>query len=334
MLKSLFPFYSIESFVAIESKIICFFIDPPETLEVESDTSILCMQTAQAAGYVVAYFCQNELFYENGAVKALLHFIDCTKDVTQWFVEKDQRIVCLYEVAAVIIRKDPPFDQNYLYATQLLDLVVTHNVLVSNAPQGIRDANEKIFTTHFAHLMVETLISCDLTQLKVFLAQHHTVVAKMLTSHGGKEVILLESRYPSAGDILTMMTQSGTQPILVQKFIPEITAGNKRILLIGGMPAPFALVRTPQATHFISNAAAGGVGTVQALNEQDRALCMQLTSTLQSKGLDFVGIDVIHGYLSEINVTSPSGLKFIEQESGIDLAPLWLKEIDARLKNR
>ena len=334
MLKSVSPFYSIESFVAIESKIICFFIDPPETLRAESDTSILFMQATQAAGYVVAYFCQNELFYENGAVKALLHFIDCTKDEIQWFVEKDQRVVCLYDVAAVIIRKDPPFDQNYLYATQLLDLVVAHDVLVSNAPQGIRDANEKIFATHFAHLMVETLISSDLTQLKAFLAQHRTIVAKMLTSYGGKEVILLESRYPSASDVLTMMTQSGTHPILVQKFIPEVQEGDKRILLIGGIPAPCTLLRKPPADHFIANTAAGGIGITETLSEQDKILCAQLASVLQAKRLDFVGIDVIHGYLTEINVTSPTGLKLIKQQTDIDLAPLWLKQIDARLKNR
>lgn len=335
MLKSLFIFYSIGSCVAIEEKLICFFIDLPEKLSFKKDTSIALMQAVQTAGYQVAYFCFHELFYENGSVNALVHLIDQVTNQHVAFNETEQRLICLYDVAAVIIRKDPPFDQNYLYATYLLDLVAEHKVIVSNTPQSIRDVNEKIFATHFSHLMVETMISSDLSLLQTFLAQHQKIVLKILNNYGGKEIIFLDAQQRSTDMILAMMTQFGARPILAQKFIPEVLEkGNKRIFLINGIPMPFVVVNTSPTGNFIVNGSAGGIDKVEALSEEDRTLCKVLTQPLQNKGLDLVGIDVINGYLTEINVTSPSGFVAIMQETNFDIAKAWWDQIDARLKNR
>ncbi len=319
--------------MAIEQKIICFFIDAPETLRPASDTSILFMRTAQASGYQVAFFTEAELFYENNLVQAQLHFIELFDDDHCWLKEVKQETRCLYQVDAVIIRKDPPFDQNYLYATYLLDLVMQQGVLVSNAPQGIRDANEKIFATHFADFTPPTLITSDTKRLLKFLQQHKMIVLKRLNSSGGRDIIQLNVNNPSAQSIILMMNANGARTILAQKFIPEVTLGDKRIHLINGEPLPYLLLRKPPEGGFLANTAAGGIGYVMPLTQEDRALCQALKPVLQSKNLDFVGIDVIHGFLTEINVTSPTGLLPIIKETGLAAAQIWLNLIDSKLKN-
>ena len=318
--------------MALKSKTIVFFIDSPSLLNPKTDTSISFMRIAAEHGYEIAFFTLPELFYKNGKLLANLHFINLEFNQLNWYQEVKAEVMCLYEVAAIIIRKNPPFDQNYLYATYLLELAVKKNVLVSNNPISIRNINEKIAITHFPALIAPSLISNNIELFLTFLEEHKTIVLKPLDNYGGHGIIKLENNNPSASEIISLLLKQG-QMMLAQKFMPEVKNGDKRIVFIANKPIPYFLRRTPAKGNFLANTRFGSSLSIESFSKQDHEICEIVSSFLSKEDLDFVGIDIIDGFISEINVTSVGATLYFEEMAGVNIAKLWWERIDARLKN-
>ena len=245
---------------------------------------------------------------------------------TDWAEVKPMGEHPLTTFDVILMRKDPPFDMEYIYATYALELAEREGVLVANKPQSLRDANEKFFTLNFPQCCPPTLVSRDITRLREFYKKHHNVIFKPLEGMGGRAVFHVDKDARNLSVILEVLTHGQTVSIMAQQYIPEIsTLGDKRILLINGEPQPFALARIPLLGELRGNLAAGAEGKVVAINERDRWLCAQIAPTLKAKGLYFVGIDVIGDYLTEINVTSPTCLCEITAETGLDIAGDYLR---------
>ena len=229
------------------------------------------------------------------------------------------------------MRKDPPFDNEFLYTTQMLEYAEKNGVLVVNRPQSLRDFNEKLFATQFPQCCPPLLVSRDTQRLKAFHAQQRDVIFKPLDGMGGMSIFRVQQNDPNINVILETLTQHGQRQIMAQKFIPEIVNGDKRILVIDGEPVPYALARIPLAGENRGNLAAGGTGQALALNERDRWICAQVAPTLKATGLLFVGLDVIGDYLTEINVTSPTCIRELDKAYSLDIAGSLMDCISAKL---
>ena len=226
----------------------------------------------------------------------------------------------------ILMRLDPPFDMQYIYTTYALELAEREGVIIANKPQSLRDANEKFFTLHFPQCCPDTLVSSNIDRLKTFWKTHNQVIFKPLEGMGGNSIFHVDEKGMNLSVILELLTQRQTNPIMAQRYIPEIvTLGDKRILLVHGEPVPFALARIPAKGELRGNLAAGAFGKVVPITDRDRWICEQIAPTLKAKGLYFVGIDVIGDYLTEINVTSPTCLREIEAETGLDIAGDFLR---------
>jgi glutathione synthase len=229
------------------------------------------------------------------------------------------------------MRKDPPFDMNYIYATYFLEQAENNGVLVVNKAQSLRDANEKLFALNFPHCIAKTLVSSNKNRLKEFIKIQGVSVVKPLDGMGGKDIFKLEHGDSNIDEVLDYITHQGSTPIMAQEFLPEIVQGDKRILLINGKPIDYALARMPAEGSFKGNLAAGATGIGQPLSARDRYLCEQIASTLKSKGLMFVGLDVIGDYITEINVTSPTCIRELDQQFNLNIAGVLFDEIQKAL---
>ncbi|MGH8591790.1 MAG: glutathione synthase, partial [Gammaproteobacteria bacterium] len=232
----------------------------------------------------------------------------------------------------VLMRKDPPFDMEYIYATYLLELAEAAGVLVVNAPQGLRDANEKLFTAWFRQCCPESLVTRDRTRIRSFLEEHGDIILKPLDGMGGISIFRVRAADPNTNVIIETLTAHGRRFMMAQRFIPEITEGDKRILLIDGHPVPYALARYPAPGETRGNLAAGGRSAGVALSERDRWICAEVGETLRRKGLMFVGLDVIGDYLTEINVTSPTCIRELDALYRLDIAGQLMDAIEQRLR--
>jgi len=253
-------------------------------------------------------------------------------DKQAWFAFDDERELALAELDVLLMRKDPPFDMEYIYTTYLLELAEAAGVLVVNKPASLRDANEKFFALHFPQCCPPTLVARDPARLKTFLNEHHDIVVKPLDGMGGASVFRLRQNDPNLNVILETLTGHGRRSTMAQRYIPEVTAGDKRILLIDGEPVPYALARIPQAGETRANLAAGGRGEGVALGERDRWICAQVAPRLREMGLLFVGLDVIGEYLTEINVTSPTCARELDAQFGLDIGGDLMAAIEGRLR--
>ncbi len=302
-------------------------MDPIELLKPYKDTTIAMLQSAQALGWSCSYFTANDLFCLEGRVFAQMNEIiigDVHSD--KWATTKALGEYPVAEYDIVLMRKDPPFDLEYIYATYVLELIEQSGVLVANKPQSLRDANEKMVTLNFSQCTPLTLVSKDSARLKAFWHEHRNVIFKPLEGMGGSSVFHVDEQGRNLSVILETLTKNQTVTIMAQRYIPDIvTKGDKRILLINGEPIPYALARIPQAGELRGNLAAGARGEVVAISDRDRWICQQIAPTLKAKGLYFVGIDVIGDYLTEINVTSPTCAREIMLETGIDITGDYLK---------
>lgn len=302
-------------------------MDPLHKLKPYKDTTIAMIKAAQALGWTCAYFTLTDLFCRLGKAYAQMSTISIGDETSEDWV----RIIPvgelpLSEFDIILMRKDPPFDMEYIYATYALELAEREGVLVANKPQSLRDANEKFFTLNFPQCCPATLVSRDITRLRAFWESHQNVIFKPLEGMGGNSVFHVDEKAANLSVILEVLTKGQTVSIMAQHYIPEITtAGDKRILLINGEPVPYALARIPAKGELRGNLAAGARGEVVAINDRDRWLCQQISPTLKDKGLYFVGIDVIGDYLTEINVTSPTCLREIATETGLDIAGDYLR---------
>jgi glutathione synthase len=302
-------------------------LDPLTQLKPYKDTTLALIKKAQELGWSCVVFTQEDLFCKEGRVYARVDELELgdlhSKD---WAKVRDLGEQALGELDIILMRKDPPFNTEYIYTTYFLEYAEREGVLVANKPQSLRDANEKFFTLNVPQCCPSTLVSRSIQKLKSFWEEYKQVVFKPLEGMGGNSVFHVEEQGTNLSVILEVLTKNQTQTIMAQQYIPEIkTTGDKRILLINGEPVPYALARIPAAGDLRGNLAAGARGEVVPLSKRDRWICEQIGPILKSKGLYFVGIDVIGDYLTEINVTSPTCLREIEAETDLDIAGDYLR---------
>jgi len=297
-------------------------MDPLTTLKPYKDSSVAMIQSAQKLGWNCFSFTSKDLYCQDGCAFATVAELKIGHEKAPNWVEiisTSDRALSDFDV--ILVRKDPPFTLEYVYALHALELAEQTGVLVLNKPQGIRDSNEKMVTMHFPQCCPATLVTSDCLRLSAFWKQHREVIFKPLDGMGGQGIFHVSDDGRNLAVILEQLTKRQTVTIMAQQYIPAIhTTGDKRILLIDGIPIPYALARTPASGESRGNLVAGGSGKVVALTDRDRWICEQIGPVLRAKGLSFVGIDVIGDYLTEINVTSPTCIREISTETGVDIA--------------
>lgn len=307
-------------------------MDPIGAISVKKDSTLAMLVEAQARGWEIHYMEMGDLFLELGQARGRTRTLSVSYDPEGWFEFGEEQDIPLTELDAILMRKDPPFDIEYIYATYLLELAEASGVLLVNKPQSLRDANEKLFTAWFPQCMPACLVTRDQSRLRAFLEQHDDIVVKPLGGMGGESVFRVQNNNPNIGVIFETLTKHGTLYAMAQKYIPEIVDGDKRILMIYGEPVPYALARVPQAGETRGNLAAGGKGIGVELSDRDRWICNQVAPTLKAKDLIFVGLDVIGDYLTEINVTSPTCIRELDDQYKINISARLMDVIEQRIK--
>jgi glutathione synthase len=295
-------------------------MDPIRDIKPAKDSTLAMLLAAQARGLELCYLEQRHLWVRDGIAMARLHALTVRDDPRDWFSLGEPLVQPLASVDAVLMRKDPPFDTEYIYTTYLLERAEAAGTLVVNRPQGLRDMNEKVYTAWFPECCAATLITRDMADMAAFLAEHGRAVCKPLYGMGGRSIFVLDAGDKNANVIFETLTEYGQRYAIVQRYLPEIvTTGDSRILLIDGEPVPFALARIPPPDDNRGNLAAGAQGRGRPLDERDRWLCSQIGPVMRERGMLFVGLDVIGGYVTEINVTSPTGIRELDRQFGLDI---------------
>ena len=296
-------------------------MDPLEKINVKKDTTLAMLVAASQRGWNIHYMQQGDLFLDADRPMARSRKITSVSyDPRAWFSADEPQTVSLESFDVLLMRKDPPFNNEYIYSTYLLEAAERRGVLVVNKPASLRDCNEKIFATQFANCIPPLLVTRSDEQLRGFLQQHRDIVMKPLDGMGGASIFRVRAGDPNISVIIETLTEDSRRTIMAQRFIPEIEDGDKRILLIDGEPVPYCLARVPLAGETRGNLAAGGRGEARPLSTRDRWICEQVGPTLKEKGLVFVGLDVIGDYLTEINVTSPTCVREIDAACDTDIA--------------
>ena len=313
------------------SKSLGVVMDPISSINYNKDTTLALLLAAQRRGYRLFYMEQQHLFLENGNPRAEVRPLKVIENPFKWYELGEGSSIPLEELDVVLMRKDPPFDSEFIYSTYILEAAERRGTLVVNKPQSLRDCNEKVFATEFPNCTPPLLVSRDQRRLKKFLAEHLDVVFKPLDGMGGTSIFRAKEGDQNVNVILETLTNNGHETIMAQKYLPEITTGDKRILVVDGEVIPFSLARIPATGEFRGNLAAGGQGLVQPLSDRDHWIAEQVAPTLQAKGLIFVGLDVIGEYLTEINVTSPTCVREIDNAQNIGIADQLVDAIDKRL---
>ena len=295
-------------------------MDPIGSIHFHKDATLAMLLAAQARGWTLHYMEQADLFLRDAEPFARMRRVRVFDDAKRWFELGEETTAPLAQLDAVLMRKDPPFDMEYVYTTYLLELVEARGVLVVNRARSLRDANEKLFALLFPQCIPPTLVARDMQRLREFLAEHGDIIVKPLDSMGGGSVFRLRTGDPNISVVLEIMTARGSRLTMAQRFLPQIADGDKRILLIDGEPVPYALARIPAPGETRGNLAAGASGVGRPLSERDRWICAQVGPELRRRGLLFVGLDVIGDYLTEINVTSPTCIRELDKLYGLDIA--------------
>ena len=307
-------------------------MDPIDTINFKKDSSLAMLWAAQRKGWELFYFEQDDLCNRDGVVSARMAPIKVAMDPEGWFERGDYSDKPLTDLDVVLMRKDPPFDNEFLYTTQLLAIAEAAGTLIVNRTQGLRDYNEKLFATHYPQCCPPVLVSRSMERLRAFHAEHKDVIFKPLDGMGGSSIYRVDEAGLNLGVILETLTRFGQQTIMAQRYIPEIVDGDKRILMIDGEPVPYALARIPSQGETRGNLAAGGRGEGRPLTERDRWIAAQVGPKLKEQGLLFVGLDVIGDYLTEINVTSPTCIRELDDQFGLDISMQLMDVIEAKLK--
>lgn len=306
-------------------------MDPIESITVKKDTTLAMLLAAQRKGWAIHYMQQNDLYSAQGVSRANMTGLEVRDDPEDWFTLGEPRDKALSELDVILMRKDPPFDMDYVYSTYLLEQPHREGTLVVNNPQSLRDCNEKMFATQFPQCCPPVLVSADAEMLKAFYQEHEDVIYKPLDGMGGTSIFRVKKGDANLSVIIETLTLQGQRQIMAQRYIPEIVNGDKRILMIDGEPVDYALARIPAIGENRGNLAAGGSGVAQPLSEKDRWICDQIAPFLKAKGLLFVGLDVIGDYLTEINVTSPTCIREIDAAFDLDIAGDLMKKIEEKL---
>ena len=306
-------------------------MDPIERIKIVKDSSFAMMLAAQKRGWDLHYMNQHHLYSDGGSTRAQTQTLKVQDEEKGWFNIISSQDIPLSELDAVLMRKDPPFDIEYITTTWLLDSAERAGVVVVNKPASLRDANEKLFITCFPQCCVPMLVSSEPTRIRHFVSQHQDVILKPLDSMGGHSIFRVQPDNQNLSVILELMTKGGHKTIMAQRFIPEITQGDKRILLIDGEPVPYALARVPAVGETRGNLVAGATGIGVPLTQRDRWICDQVSPVLREIGILFAGLDVIGDYLTEINITSPTCIRELDQQYGLDIGGQLMACIESRL---
>lgn len=314
--------------------ILAVLMDDISSIKPIKDSSFAMMLEAQKRGWEIFTFDTPDMFYEDGIVLANARKTLVRDSEQDWYECEDIKALPLNNIDIVFMRKDPPFDMDYIYATYLLEQAENSGTLVVNKPSSLRDANEKLFALNFPECIPETLVSSNIKKLSEFISKIKTAVVKPLDGMGGTDIFKLTKGDKNIEEVLLKITNQGSRFIMAQEFLPEIKNGDKRILLINGKPVDYALARIPAAGSFKGNLAAGAKGVGQPLSARDRHLCSQIAPMLIEKELMFVGLDVIGDYITEINVTSPTCIRELDSQFDLNISSMLLDEIEDKLALR
>ena len=318
---------------------VLFIADPLAGFKIYKDSTYAMMRELAQRGHHIHHCLSQHMVIEAGQVMTDATLITLDPSVTHedtercWYTAHGVAHQALSGFDAVIMRTDPPFDLEYLYATQLLTLAATQGAKVFNSGQSMRDFNEKLAILHFAELTAPTLVSSQQDKIKAFISEHQDVIVKPLDGMGGSGIFRLRQDDPNVGSVLEMLTQLSGRTIMAQRYIPEIVDGDKRILVIDGEPIPYALARIPQHGETRGNLAAGGRGVAQPLSERDWAIAKALGPELKARGILLAGLDVIGDYLTEVNVTSPTCFQEIMQQTDCNVAAIFVDALTRRVVN-
>jgi glutathione synthase len=301
-------------------------------INIKKDTSFAMLLEAQARGWELHYMELNDLFLRNGIAYARTRIVEVDRNPEQWYEFISEQEFSLDQLDVILMRKDPPFDQEYIYATYLLERAESLGVYVINKPQSLRDANEKLFTAWFPQCCAETLVARESRRIRDFLQEQQEIILKPLDGMGGASIFHLRQGDPNLSVILETMTKFNSRYVMAQKYLPDIKDGDKRILLVNGEAVPYALARIPAQGETRGNLAAGGSAEGRELTERDWWIAGQVGPTLREKGLVFVGLDVIGDTLTEINVTSPTCVQELDRQFGLNIAGLLMDHIEKNLQ--
>jgi glutathione synthase len=314
--------------------ILAVLMDDISSIKPIKDSSFAMMLEAQKRGWDIYTFDSPDMFYGDGKVIANARKTFVKDSEHEWYKCEATEELLLNNIDVVFMRKDPPFDMDYIYATYLLEQAANSGVLVVNKPSSLRDANEKLFALNFPDCIPETLVSSNIDKLSEFISKIKTAVVKPLDGMGGTDIFKLTKGDKNIEEVLLKITNQGSRFIMAQEFLPEIKHGDKRILLINGKPIDYALARIPAEGSFKGNLAAGAKGVGQPLSARDRHLCSQIAPMLIEKELMFVGLDVIGDYITEINVTSPTCIRELDSQFNLNISSILLDEIEGKLALR
>ena len=302
-----------------------FITDPVDGFKLDKDSSLAMMRQAQARGYAVWVCGTPDLQWQRGErVSAVMQRLQLKDHADGWYRIEETSAKALCEMDAVLMRKDPPFDREYFYATHLLSQAEREGAKVFNQPSALREHPEKLALMEFAQWTTPTLVSRQAEAIRAFHAQHQDIILKPLDGMGGMGIFRVRADGMNLGSIIETLNQDGATSVMVQKFVPAIAQGDKRVLVIGGKPVPYALARIPQGNEVRGNLAAGGKGVAQPLSERDREIAHALGPTLAARGLLLVGLDIIGECLTEVNVTSPTCFREITDQTGFDVAAMFM----------
>lgn len=306
-------------------------MDPIGSINIKKDSTFALLLEAARRGHRLHYVWPGSLGIADGQACGRLSRVELRDDPAGWFTLGEAQARPLTDVQAVLMRRDPPVDTGYLHDTLVLSLAAAQRVRVVNDPQGLRDMNEKLFALHFPQCCPPTLVSRDPARLRAFVLEHRDCVLKPLDGMGGRSIFRARADDDNLKVIIETLARGGSEQTLAQRYIPEITAGDKRILLVDGEPVPFALARIPPADDFRGNLAVGGRGVAQPLSDRDRWIAAQVGPEVRRRGMLLVGLDVIGDYLTEVNVTSPTCIRELDAQCGLNIAAGVLDAIEARL---
>ncbi len=313
------------------ARILGVIMDPISGIKPKKDTSLAMLLEAQARNYQIHYMELSDLFIDNGRAGARSRPLEVRDSEDDWFELAPARMIWLDELDILLMRKDPPFDQAYLYATQILDLAQQRGCLVVNRPQSLRDFNEKLAINRYPEQIAPTRVDCNMARLRDFIETHGDTVIKPLDGMGGASIFRVRADDPNLGVILETLTANGRRYAMIQRYLSAISAGDKRILMIDGKPWPYALARIPSQGESRGNLAAGGRGVGQPLGPADLRIAQALGPSLVEAGLYFVGLDVIGEHLTEVNVTSPTCVRELDRQYGSNICASLFDALEARL---
>jgi glutathione synthase len=312
-----------------------FITDPLAGFKLDKDSSLAMMRQAQQRGHTVWVCGTPDLQWQRGGrVSAVMQRLRLKDPENDWYHVEETHAKALCEMDAVLMRKDPPFDSEYFYATHLLSQAEREGAKVFNRPSALREHPEKLALMEFAEWTTPTLVTRQSEAIRAFHAQHQDIILKPLDGMGGMGIFRVRADGLNLGSIMETLNQEGATSVMVQKFVPDIAQGDKRVLVIGGQPVPYALARIPQGNEVRGNLAAGGKGVAQPLTDRDREIALAIGPTLAARGLLLVGLDIIGDSLTEVNVTSPTCFREITDQTGFDVAAMFMDALELELKSR